>query len=182
MPLMAGLFVVSRDVVLLLLGEKWIEVSALFSILAIVAFIQPVSSLRGLILLSSGQSRRYLHAGLMGTLLISLAFVVGINWGVEGVAWGYVISVWLGFLPLQAYSVKGTSIRTLDAIFASSPAFITSLVLGLITWYLRTLMPADAHFLACVVTGGIVAFPVLAACWLTFRKLQRDKIKTAVNN
>ena len=53
MPVTAFLFVRSKEIVELALGPKWGEVTPLFSVLALTAFIQPVASLRGVVMLLS---------------------------------------------------------------------------------------------------------------------------------
>ena len=70
MPLVVFLFVCSDQVISLVLGEKWLDASKIFKILAVIAFIQPVSTTWGLVLLSTGKSRRYLRWGVINSIII----------------------------------------------------------------------------------------------------------------
>jgi PST family polysaccharide transporter len=116
MPLMAWMFISADEIIQVLLGPEWGGVSPVFSILSLVGFVQPVSSLRGLIMLCSGQSKRYFKGGLISSAAVSVAFLIGVCWGVLGVAWSYVIVVWILVYPMHIYSIKGTSIKKLDLV------------------------------------------------------------------
>ncbi|MDH5548242.1 MAG: lipopolysaccharide biosynthesis protein, partial [Gammaproteobacteria bacterium] len=128
MPLMGWMYVASDEIINIVLGPNWAAVGPIFSILAIVGFIQPIASLRGLILLSSGQARRNLYAGLIGAATVSLGFVIGVYWGVLGVAWSYACSIWVFLIPMQFYCSKGTSVRGLDIARAAKIPFLLSIV------------------------------------------------------
>lgn len=143
MPLMVLMFVFSSEIIELVLGEKWGSVAPVFSILAIVGFVQPIGSLRGLILISSGQSRRILYQGLMGSSVVTLGFIIGIRWGIEGVAWSYAGSIWLSLVPMQLYCSRGTSVRLADMFLAARGAVLLSGLLLLCGWCVRSISVAQ---------------------------------------
>jgi PST family polysaccharide transporter len=99
MPLIAWLFVVSREVVLFILGPQWIGASALFSIMAVTAFLQPVLHTAGWVYVSLGQADRMARWGTLFSGLHIASFVVGLPWGPEGVAVSYAVSVYLLAVP-----------------------------------------------------------------------------------
>ena len=116
MPIVAWMYAASNEVVLITLGEKWLASAQIFSVLAISGFIQPVSSMRGLILLSSGQAKRNFYAGMITAAVVSFAFVVGNFWGPLGLAWAYAAAVWLLLYPMHLFCIRGTSIRSGDLL------------------------------------------------------------------
>lgn len=133
MPITAFLFVNSKEVIYLSLGEQWGEVVPLFSVLAIASFLQPVASLRGTILLSSGQGRRYLMGGVISSSVVSAGFVIGSFWGAVGVAISYVASVLLLALPMHIYCIRGTAIRFGDFFrVIALPVFFSFVAAGLV--------------------------------------------------
>lgn len=135
MPLMILMYVCSKDIIHVFLGPQWRAVAPIFSILAIAGFIQPIASLRGLLLISSGQSRRNLYAGIMGSSLVTLGFVIGIQWGVTGVAWSYVVSIYFSLLPMQLYCLKGTSVKLNDVLVSvRAPVMVSIGLLLLGSW------------------------------------------------
>jgi len=118
MPLVVFMFVCSDQLIRLLLGPQWLGASDLFKILAIAAFIQPVSTTWGLVLLSTGKSKRYLRWGLVNSVIVVTAFMVGIPWGAKGVAVTYSISTYALLYPTLLYAFMGTPIKISDFIFA----------------------------------------------------------------
>jgi PST family polysaccharide transporter len=111
MPLVAFMFVFSEHLIELLLGSQWIDASEIFKILAIAAFIQPVSGTVGMVLISLGKSRIYVLIGAANALIICFGFLAGLPWGAKGIATSYAVVNYLIVLPNLFYSFKNTSIR-----------------------------------------------------------------------
>ena len=99
MPLVVYLFVCSDQVIYLLLGEQWEGASEIFKILAIVSFLQPLTSSRGLVLITTGKSRRYLVLGAITSFVLCISFFIGVLWGAKGVAISYAVGVYLIVFP-----------------------------------------------------------------------------------
>lgn len=114
MPLACWLYLVASPLVLLLLGESWEGVAPLFSILAIVCFIQPSSSMGGSVMLSLGRSRNYFLVGTFNAIVVSLGFLVGVQWGAQGVAWSYVCTSYLLLLPTLIMNYRGSCLKVRD--------------------------------------------------------------------
>lgn len=130
MPLVAFLAVAADEVVHVLLGARWQGAVPLFQALALVAFIQPVASLRGLVALSSGRSRDYLLLGIINAVVVCAAFAAGLPWGPMGVAVGYSMAIYLLLLPTVRLSFRGTRIRMADFGAAIAQPAATSLAGG----------------------------------------------------
>jgi PST family polysaccharide transporter len=114
MPVTAFLFVASDPVIDLLLGPDWSEVSRIFALLAITGFIQPVAGLRGNVLLSSGRARRYLWWGIFNAACVCIGFLVGIRWGVVGIAASYAVVNYAILYPSLLLAFKDTPLRPAD--------------------------------------------------------------------
>ena len=114
MPLTAYLFVAAGPVIRLTLGAKWDRVAPIFAILAITAFIQPVASLRGLVLLSTGRGKRYLHWGIFNAVSVSIGFLCGISWGATGVAAAYAGINYLILYPSLILAFRQTPLKPCD--------------------------------------------------------------------
>jgi O-antigen/teichoic acid export membrane protein len=106
MPLIVFLFVCGDQTVHLLLGNQWSGAAGIFKILAIAAFIQPVISPAGLVLVSLGQSKRYLKWGVFNSIITVASFIVGLPWGAVGVALSYAIVNYLLFFPCLWYCFR----------------------------------------------------------------------------
>jgi O-antigen/teichoic acid export membrane protein len=165
MPLVVLLGVCSRPAVLLLLGPQWEGASRLFQVLALAAFVQPVVSTRGLVLLSLGASRRYLILGLLYTIPIIGSFIIGIHWGAVGVAVAYTAANYVTLFPLQWYSLRSTPVSMAMFLRAISRPVICSVVMVAfilpVHWYLSGGFPI-LTIVACLV-AGLMAY---LGCWV----------------
>lgn len=132
MPLMLFLFLYARDIILLLLGEKWIKAVVIFKIFALAGFIRPALSTTGVVMITCGQSKRYFFLGLANSMLIILAIGIGLKWGAVGVAAGHVIENYLAFFPIVFIAFKHSPI-SIELFFRSIlPSVISSLVMGVV--------------------------------------------------
>ncbi len=116
MPLMVFLAVFSEDAIELVLGQQWLQAVGIFRILAIAAFIQPVFTTRGIVLLAMGQSKRYLKSGLILCTAFVLALVCGLPWGAKGVATCYAVSNYVMLIPMFLYCFRYAPVSLSDFV------------------------------------------------------------------
>lgn len=88
-PMMMGLFAVAEDFVLAVFGEKWLGMLPLVKILSWIGLIQSVVTTVGIVMISVGKVRQLFLFSLTTTPLLIVALLVGVQWGVVGVAWAY---------------------------------------------------------------------------------------------
>jgi O-antigen/teichoic acid export membrane protein len=130
MPLIVFLAVCSKSVIHLILGEQWLGAGRIFQILAITAFIQPVSNTAGVVMLSLGQSGRLLKFGIVNSVLVVASFVVGIRWGAVGVASAYAVANYLILFPMLWYCFRLSPVSTSAFVKAVARPAIASLVMA----------------------------------------------------
>lgn len=130
MPLIAFMFVCADRIISLVLGQQWLGASDVFKILALAGLIQTVGSTRGLVLLSTGKSRKYLYWGGANAVSTCLAFVIGVPWGPEGVAISYTIANYLLLYPSLYYVFKETPVRVQDFFIGVYKPLLASLIMG----------------------------------------------------
>lgn len=158
MPLVVFLFVCSDQIIMLLLGSQWIGASSIFRILAIAAFIQPVSTTWGLILLSTGKSSRYFRWGVVNSIVISISFFCGLAWGTKGVASAYAIATYLLLYPTLAYAMTESPIKIYDFFTSISKPLLSSLSMGIGCWYLLNIM---SQFSELFVISAALVFSIV---------------------
>jgi PST family polysaccharide transporter len=157
MPATAFLFVASEPLIDVVLGPGWSEVSRIFALLAIAAFVQPVASLRGNVLLSSGQGIRYLQLGIFEAVCVSIGFLVGIHWGTVGVAGSYAIVNYLILYPSLLLAFKDTPLRPVDFFGSVSIPFFASLAAASVCLLIAHVLHIQAIYPAMQVVffGGL---------------------------
>ncbi|MBE3142809.1 MAG: lipopolysaccharide biosynthesis protein [Planctomycetes bacterium] len=137
MPFVAFLFTSSKNVIRLLLGSRWLGAAQLFSILALVAFIQPVSNLRVTVLLALGQGGRNFRWGLYNAIITVVSFFCGLPWGAKGVAVAYCIATYAVLYPSIVYAFKHSPIKPADFYRSLAKPCLASVGTCLITILVR---------------------------------------------
>lgn len=152
MPL-AGLFFLKSDsIILLLFGERWIECSDVLQVLAIVAFLQPVASTRGIVMMSSAQTHKMMWVRSIQAICDILGFLVGLKWGILGVAYGYAISTWLTFVPLAWIAYGKTAVKVRGVIYSCRHA----LMCAILSIFLMRYISSDDHVLQVLLSSCIL--------------------------
>jgi PST family polysaccharide transporter len=117
-----------------LLGQKWQSATLVFQILAIAAPLQVVCGTCGSLYVSLGRGRRLLKWSSWYSAVIVASFVVGLPWGIVGVATSYVCAFYLTVPACLWYATAGTELRWWDAATVSILPFAA----GLLTWLAGT--------------------------------------------
>ena len=95
MPAAVVLSVTDRDVVVILLGEKWRETGVLLGIIALRGIFHVIQGSQGWLHLSAGRPDRWKKGGVVTAVVQMLAILGGLPFGPIGVAVGYVAAGWL---------------------------------------------------------------------------------------
>lgn len=144
----AYLVSMSNDIILFLLGQKWIESAEIFSILGMGAGIQMVYATRNWLHSSLGKADRWLRWDIIGSLTIMGAVIIGLQFSPKAVAIAYTLSVYLLFAPGLIYAGKPIGIRFRYVFSIVWRYFVASGIAGLTCWYLFSSFEiASQHYL-----------------------------------
>lgn len=91
-PAMVGLVVVAPDLVPVVFGHRWRGLVPVVQILAAAALLQSLASLCTSVLTALDRPSSVLRFAVCASALQLTGFAVGLHWGVEGVAGGYVVA------------------------------------------------------------------------------------------
>jgi hypothetical protein len=130
-----------------------------------VAFIQPVATTWGLVLVSLGQSKRYLKWGIANSILIVLSFIVGLPWGAIGVAAAYAIANYVILFPSLWYCFRGTPITISAFMRAIAKPIIASLVSALVI-LLAHLLFGNQPDIAVIGASLVIGLSVYLGVWI----------------
>jgi O-antigen/teichoic acid export membrane protein len=92
LPALAGIVLVAPEIVTVVLGPKWHPAVRVIQILAWVGMLQSLQGLNSSVLQARDRTRELLRYGLIVCAASLTAFVVGLHWGLVGVAVAYAIS------------------------------------------------------------------------------------------
>jgi O-antigen/teichoic acid export membrane protein len=150
-PMMTGFFATADRLILALLGKPWAEVIPIFKILCGVGLLQSITTTMGWIYQSQGRTDLMFRMGLAGSTGCIVAFIIGIHWGVLGVAWAYCLYCLIAWYPLWATcgSVIGLSFG--EMIKTLLPSFACAMVMGCMVWGIGRLLPSSMANWLCLV-------------------------------
>jgi len=165
MPLMVFLFLFAQEIILMLLGEKWMKAIVFFKIFALAGFIRPSIGTSGFVMITCGKTRRYMYVGILNSLSIIIGIGVGLIWGAEGVALGHVIANYILLIPVAHIAFKDTPITV--GLFLSSilPAVICSLAMGIVLTIFSSLHFFHSNFTVIAASLPVALVSYLAA-WM----------------
>jgi O-antigen/teichoic acid export membrane protein len=167
-PTLVGLIAVAPDFVAALLGERWDPMVPVVQILAWVGLLQSLQTLNGNILQALDRTGTLLRYSVAFFALHLTAFVVGLQWGIIGVATGYAISTTV-LEPVYAWLTAralGISTWRFFAAFSGVTQATVLMVAGVLAT--RALLfefdaPPGARVALLVVVGALVYLP--CAVW-----------------
>lgn len=185
-PALCGLVVVAPDFVPVVFGDRWSDSVPLIQILAWVGLLQSLQTLNTEILQARDRTSTIFRFSLVFFAAHVVAFVVGLHWGVVGVAAAYAISSTLVepvFTWLTARAVGISPLRLLQSFWGVIQAAV---VMGAVVYVLRSvLVDAGAsefvRLALCVLAGILVYVPLCA--WRQpelldeLRRLRRGRIR-----
>ncbi len=113
-PIIISYPIFDTEIVLVVLGDKWMNVAPIFALLAPTALVFAVANPLSLLVMSTGRVMRELIISAVTTPLVILGIVLGINHGPKGVALGYSLAMTLLLIPIAAWSKHGTRVTWAD--------------------------------------------------------------------
>jgi O-antigen/teichoic acid export membrane protein len=161
-PMMTGLLVAARPVVLGLYGERWAGVVPLLQCLAVTGLAQSVESPVGLIYTSLGRTDVILKWAFYAVPVVLLSIIAGLWWGVIGVAISYSACYFL-FLLYPSILISGRLIALSPWAWFRNLAGVLgcAALMGLVVAGVHMLLPkawTPLAQLAVLVALGVAAY------------------------
>lgn len=163
-PMMVGLFAVADNFVIALLGTEWAEAIPIIQLYCWVGLIQSIVTTSGLIYTSQGRVRLYFWMGVVGAGANVAAFLVGIHWGIAGVAWAYTIRNIVTMIPFVVVPGRLIGLSLREVVRNLNSTFLCALIMGALVWGVGELLPHKmSHWLLLLieVVVGICVYYLL---------------------
>lgn len=158
LPIYFGLAIAAEPVVLVLFGPKWADMAPLVRILG---FAIPFMTLHVLLppaLNAKGRPKLTARIAIVGAVVMTTAFSLGVRFGAPGLAWAWLI----GF-PVTTLIACTLALPVIGASWAGlgkalAPGLLAAGTMALLTWGLDSLLPPLAplpHLLLLAGFGGL---------------------------
>lgn len=131
-PLMFGFFALRDPLVSVALGSEWQPVSDVLAWLIPVGLLQSIGATVGSLYLATGRTDVMFKWGVLAGLMIVPAFVLGLQWGITGVAAAYGAVSLLLFWPSLAIPYRLVNLRVGDILRRLSPTLLCAGVMAAI--------------------------------------------------
>ncbi len=179
LPFYVGLAVTAEPIVLTMLGDKWAEAIPIVTILACAMPLLTVQVLLAPACDAIGRPGIGVRNGGTGAVLLTAAYLIGIQWGVMGLAWSWLAAypVYLAISLWRTLPVIGVSARALGASIL--PPLVAAIAMGLTVLAIDSALtgwPAPMRLCLLVATGAAVYVGWLAL----FSRAVIDEIVTIV--
>ncbi|BBC72024.1 capsular biosynthesis protein CapK [Altererythrobacter sp. B11] len=155
-PFSLGLAATAEPVVRVVLGEKWIATAPVIAIVGCAAPFMMLQVLFGPAVNAASRPEIYTRTSLLGALLLPVAYVVGIQWGLIGLALAWVVGypLLVALSSLWVLPVLHVSPRAL--VEAAAPPVLAGIAMVVAVRLLDHALPGMAPILrlAILVAGG----------------------------
>jgi O-antigen/teichoic acid export membrane protein len=179
-PLTLGLFVLREPFVLAVMGERWHKVADLLFWLAPVSLVHSVGTTAGWLYLSTGRTDVLLKVGMFYGVALTSAVIVGLQWGVEGVAAAYCVAALVLIWPSLAIPFRLVGLGLAGFLRRLVPTFLAALLMALCVSVVAeqsdVLAQAQLARLGILVTLGAALY--IAMSVFIQRRVVKDITKT----
>jgi PST family polysaccharide transporter len=131
MPLVTYIGIYADPIVYIALGPQWMDAVPIFRLLAISFFVSPIVALCGMLLISSGQGKRYFLWGLFTNFSRVIFLMVGINWGMLGIASSWSISTSVNLIFSLFFVFKRSPVNMVFSLMSICRPAIASISMGI---------------------------------------------------
>ena len=162
LPFYAGLAVVAEPLVRAVLGPQWVEAAPFVQILALAMPFMTLNILFSPACDARGRADITARNGLNGALLMPVAFLVGAQWGVLGLAWAWVIAYPIYTFASAARALPVLGIRARAIADGVAPPLAAALAMAAVVLAIGRALPElpDLTRLAVLVAAGALSYAV----------------------
>ncbi len=161
-PIMIGLVVVAKPLVLLLLGEKWMDCVIFLQIGCLAYFFRPIQIVSNCIVQASKKGGLFLALDILkkgiGIALLVVFFKYGVYWIALSLLFTNIISTIIGLFPnkhLIGYSFK-------EQFFDIVPSLLIAVFMGVSVYFLNYLPISNWLILVLQVFAGMTIYLTLS--------------------
>ncbi len=174
-PPVAVLIACADDVVVLLLGDRWLDVAGIYRWLGLIALVQPMTVTCGIVFLSSGRSKDMARVTLVNAGLTIVSIMMALPYGPAAVAASYAVSGLLIRTPILIHATSRVSAVTARDMYAIvAPQLLLGCVIVAGGWYAASQIEASHHWLRIAAATAVGA--TLGLLWIVTSRQQRASL------
>lgn len=176
-PIGLGLMVTAPRLIPTILGPDWEPAVRPAMILSVVGVLQSVGASVGPVLMATGEVRTLVKWGIASSVVVLGSFVIGVNWGIDGVAAAYLVASIALVYPAFAVALRPLGIGLMEVIAETWRPLLAAIAMAGTVSAISVMAGSGGNqviVLAIEVAAGVVAY----ACFSLL--LNRDQARLVV--
>lgn len=151
-PLMTGMFVLAKPLILFLLTEKWLFSADLLQIMCLAYMWEILMNMNYTLLNVKGRTDYTLKSEIYKKIVAFVILFVTLPFGLKVLCWGLLLYSWVDLLIVTQYTKKLLGIGLWEEVKTIFPVLVLSVAMGGIVWLVTYFIDSSLWKL---ITGGI---------------------------
>jgi lipopolysaccharide exporter len=159
-PMMGGLFLVAAEFITVVYGGQWEASIRVLQILCMVGIFKSLGNTVASVILAKGRADIGFYCNIIAAILLSIAVIAGVHWGINGVAFAILLMQLILFIIMQSIISKLINLRFKSYLKAIESPVICSTIMVLAGFSINYLM-RNVHtpiLLSATVIAGIIIY------------------------
>jgi len=161
-PIVMGMFLIARPLVIVVLTYRWLAVIPIIQILAFDFALWPIHSVNIQAMKAIGRSDLYAKNVLIDKVIALCSVVIGLRFGLIGVAFAFVFASVLSLFIYSKPSKQFINYKLSEQLKDVLPNGVITLVMGLFVFFAGYFITADVIRLIVQIVVGVVSYVVLS--------------------
>ena len=174
---MFGLIIIAEPLIEVVLTDKWLPIVPYFQLLCVIGILYPLQTINLNVLNAQGRSDLFLVINIFGKILIAIAVFLTYDKGITYMIYGQIITALISYLLNTYYTKKLIKYSIVQQVVDMLPAFVISLIMGIVIYYLPELFNINKKFLLIIVQSFIGLLLYIFLAYLFKIKPYTDSIK-----
>jgi len=185
-PLMGGVFAVADHFVSVVFGDKWTQMTMILMILVPIGLMQSIVTTVGSIYMAKGTTGLMFKVGLVNSIVTVISFLIGVLYGLEGIAIAYAIANLVMLYPNLKICWQQIDLGIIEGLSKLLPFFISSVLMSICVYLLGLWMSSqqisEILLLIIQIIAGVViyvAFVILLYKQMFFDLIRNLRLKNS---
>ena len=158
-PIVGIAFLASNDIIIIMLGPTWAPVSDVFKYLAIGGLLQPLYNTQAWLHLAVGRADRVFIWGLIGTPILIASFLIGLHWGINGVAFCYSMAIIIATFGSLSYAGRSAGLPFREMLLAVFRPLLSCIAAVTFVTILNLFIHSRTHIVSLIIKSSFfIAF------------------------
>jgi O-antigen/teichoic acid export membrane protein len=142
------------DIILVILGSRWADAAIIFRLLAPTILVFGIINPAAWLMLSTGLQMRSLRVAIAVAVVVITAYVAGLPYGANGVAFAFSVAMVLWMVPHICWCLHKTVVSPRDLLLAGYRPFVASVAAAVSVYVLHLAFPQWQASLLRLLAGG----------------------------